>query len=280
MKKNLIIRTVSGILFLIIMVLGILMHPIAFVCLQSLIIVIMMMEFFRLIWDNHNIVQQIVAMATGLGLVMLTSGAIHAYVLIPLPLLMFVIQLYKKEAQPFTIIGQNMLAVAYIALPVALWSYFVYPAKTPIINPAFDGHLLLGCFIILWSCDVGAYIFGVLFGRHGKHKLFSSLSPKKSWEGFIGGIISAVAAGYLMYLYIFPLSPGNSISIIHAVILSIIICLSGTFGDLTESQLKRSFGVKDSGKIMPGHGGLLDRFDAALLAIPMALFYIKLVNIL
>jgi phosphatidate cytidylyltransferase len=172
-----------------------------------------------------------------------------------------------------------MLAVAYIALPVALWSYAV-SSEHPFTSSNYDGHLLLGCFIILWSCDVGAYIFGVLFGRHGRHKLFPSLSPKKSWEGFVGGMFSAMLAGYLMYLYMFPCNPCSDISLFHAIILSLIICLFGTLGDLVESQFKRSLGIKDSGKIMPGHGGLLDRFDAALLSIPMALFYLKLVNIL
>jgi len=278
--KNLLIRTISGILFLLIMISGILLHPIGFVSLQLFIVVIMMMEFFQLTWGNHHFAQQIVAIAAGIGLVLVTAGALSAYVIIPLPILIFLIQLYKKDSQPFVVIGQAMLAIAYTALPVALWNYFVYPSNLAGLEIIFDGHLLLGCFIILWSCDVGAYVFGILFGRHGKHKLFPSLSPKKSWEGFIGGIVSAALAGYLMYLYIFPLNPYYQISIVHAIILSVIICLSGVFGDLTESQFKRSIGVKDSGKIMPGHGGMLDRFDAAILAIPMALFYLKLVNIL
>jgi len=280
--KNLFIRSISGILFLIIMISGILLHPISFICLQAFIVIIMMMEFFQLSWGNRNLAQQIVAIATGLGLILVTAGALNAYVLIPLPLLLFLLQLYKKDSQPFVVIGQSILAIVYIALPVALWNYFVYPANASLTGPEiiFDGHLLLACFIILWSCDVGAYVFGILFGRHGKHKLFPGLSPKKSWEGFAGGIVSAALAGYLMYLYLFPLSPYCNISILHAIILSVVICLSGVFGDLAESQFKRSIGVKDSGKIMPGHGGLLDRFDAALLAIPMALFYLKLVNIL
>jgi len=261
------------------MILGILLHPIGFVCLQSFVVVIMMMEFFRLVWGNNNLLQQIVAISTGLGLVLITAGALNAYVILPLPLLMFWIQLYKKDAQPFTVLGLNILAVVYIALPVALWTYLVYPANTVLIDSVFDGHILLGCFIILWSCDVGAYVFGTLFGQKGKHKLFPSLSPLKSWEGFAGGIISAVLAGYLVFLFLFPLNPDHTISLLHTLILSIIICLSGTLGDLVESQFKRSIGVKDSGKIMPGHGGLLDRFDAALFAIPMALFYLKLVNI-
>ena len=280
--KNLFIRSISGILFLIIMISGILLHPISFICLQAFIVVIMMMEFFQLNWGNRNLAQQVIAIATGLGLILVTAGALNAYVLIPLPVLLFLLQLYKKDSQPFVVIGQSILAIVYIALPVALWNYFVYPANASLTSTEiiFDGHLLLACFIILWSCDVGAYVFGILFGRHGKHKLFPSLSPKKSWEGFAGGIVSAALAGYLMCLYLFPLSPYGNISILHAIILSVIICLSGVFGDLVESQFKRSIGVKDSGKIMPGHGGLLDRFDAALLAIPMALFYLKLVNIL
>ena len=280
--KNLFIRTASGIFFIVAMTLGILLHPIGFTCLQALVVIVMMAEFFRLIWGDKHILQQTVAMVTGLGLLLVTAGAVQTYIILPLPILIFLIQLYKKDERPFTILAQALLSVVYIALPVALWNYFVYPSYATLMHTEiiFNGHLLLGCFIILWSCDVGAYVFGILFGRNSKYKLFPSLSPKKSWAGFIGGLFTAVLAGYLMYLYIFPSYPFQSVSLLHAIVLSAIICLFGTWGDLVESQLKRSLGVKDSGKIMPGHGGLLDRFDAALLAIPMALFYLKLVNIL
>jgi phosphatidate cytidylyltransferase len=140
----------------------------------------------------------------------------------------------------------------------------------------YDYRIFLALFIFLWSNDVGAYCFGMMFGRKGKHKLFERISPKKSWEGFFGGIIVSLLAALVLSSvwgerYIF--------NQIHWFALALIVSLSGSFGDLAESMLKRSAGVKDSGKIMPGHGGILDRFDSALFAFPFALTYIYLFNI-
>jgi phosphatidate cytidylyltransferase len=117
-------------------------------------------------------------------------------------------------------------------------------------------------------------VFGVLFGKNGKHKLFPSISPKKSWEGFVGGVVVALLTGYVLWWVNFI--PYN---LIHVLAASLLIAVFGTFGDLVESMLKRSADVKDSGKIMPGHGGLLDRFDAALLAFPAVFIYLLLLNL-
>ena len=122
---------------------------------------------------------------------------------------------------------------------------------------------------------VGAYLFGRAFGQKNGHKLFPSVSPKKSWEGYIGSLfVSAVVAFYLAKFDVLPFK------MIHSVILALIINVFGTLGDLVESQLKRNFDVKDSGKIMPGHGGLLDRFDGALIAFPMAIAYIYIFGLI
>lgn len=125
--------------------------------------------------------------------------------------------------------------------------------------------------IILWSSDVGAYIFGMTFGQKHGHKLFPSISPKKSWEGYWGSLFTSLLAGYLLYR--FSLLPTG---IAHALVIALIINIFGTLGDLAESQLKRHFGVKDAGKIMPGHGGLLDRFDGAILSFPVAIAYLMI----
>jgi phosphatidate cytidylyltransferase len=111
----------------------------------------------------------------------------------------------------------------------------------------------------------------MLFGQKGKHKLFPSVSPKKSWEGFFGGLLTAAATGYVLFV-----TGMLSYGLIHILMISLLIAVFGVFGDLVESMLKRSAGVKDSGRIMPGHGGLLDRFDAALFAIPITLLYMKI----
>ena len=180
-------------------------------------------------------------------------------------LLLLIAQLYRKDEKPFQAVAYTLLGILYIAVPLSLFNILAVDNR-----PA-----LLGLFIILWSSDVGAYVFGMLFGQEGKHKLFPSISPKKSWEGFIGGLLIAPATGYILW------SVGMlPYGLIHVLTISLLIAVFGVFGDLVESMLKRSVGVKDSGHIMPGHGGLLDRFDAALFALPVALFYIKIFSLL
>ena len=134
----------------------------------------------------------------------------------------------------------------------------------------FRGGILLGFFIILWASDVGAYCFGCTMGRMGP-RLFPSVSPKKSWIGSIGGTACAIGAAALIHSFteLFPFSSADSL------IIGALISIGGGFGDLVESQLKRNFGVKDSGSIMPGHGGMLDRFDGALIGFPMAIIYLE-----
>jgi phosphatidate cytidylyltransferase len=251
------------------MVAGIIVDPVLFVCLQAFIIIIMLLEYYNMLWGKRRWLQQALGIATGLTLLFASTQIISClYVLIPWAAT-FIIQLYRKEKEPFTVIAQNLSGVLYVALPVALLSYFVYDAAGN-----FNGYILLACFIILWSNDVGAYLSGILFGRKGKHKLFPSISPKKSWEGFIGGLCVAVAAGYVMSFHYLPFA------LHHCLIIALLIGIFGVWGDLVESQLKRSVNAKDSGTIMPGHGGLLDRFDASLVAMPMALLYMKLALLL
>ena len=125
--------------------------------------------------------------------------------------------------------------------------------------------------IIIWSSDVGAYLFGMAFGQKHGHKLFPSISPKKSWEGYFGGLALSLAAGWCVGYFSMVDYPWY-----HCLILALLVNISSTIGDLVESQLKRNFGVKDAGSIMPGHGGLLDRFDGALLAFPVSVLYITL----
>jgi phosphatidate cytidylyltransferase len=138
-----------------------------------------------------------------------------------------------------------------------------------IIYSEHGAKSILAFFIFVWANDVGAYCFGMLLGRH---KLFPRISPKKSWEGFLGGIIIAIVASILVSKFMFD---GKNLE--HWLIVSIITAVFGTLGDLIESMLKRSVGVKDSGSIMPGHGGMLDRFDAVFLAFPIVFVYMIIV---
>jgi phosphatidate cytidylyltransferase len=129
----------------------------------------------------------------------------------------------------------------------------------------FSPGIIIGFFILLWTNDTAAYLTGITFG---KHRLFERLSPKKSWEGFLGGLIGTIGMGYLISGWLGVVDkPGW-------IIISVIVSVAGTYGDLIESMLKRSIGVKDSGTIMPGHGGFLDRFDSVVISFPMVYLYI------
>jgi phosphatidate cytidylyltransferase len=280
--KNLLIRTGSGIVFLIIMVACLLSGPVSYACLMLFLLIGMMHEFYRMALGPMHRCQKLTGILSGVALWLavflyfecrqwigmeLIAGLFSAVFVLWLVLL--IQQLYRKAESPFAMIAGTLLGFIYIALPLSLLNFLVYNFGTA----AYDGSLLLGLFIILWGSDVGAYVFGMLFGQKGKHKLFPSISPKKSWEGFIGGVLVAVGIAWLLdTLSFFHGNPP------HPLLLGSLISVFGMFGDLLESMFKRSAGVKDSGKIMPGHGGLLDRFDAALLAFPVVWLLMLIAN--
>jgi phosphatidate cytidylyltransferase len=187
----------------------------------------------------------------------------------------FVAELYSRSDKPFTLTANTLAGILYIALPFALLNFMVFDG-----DGNYDWHILLILFIFLWCNDVGAYCFGLTFGRNGRHKLFERISPKKSWEGFLGGVFFTLIAGSVVVLGAGADGSYRGINLIHWLIIAVIVAVAGVFGDLCESMLKRSVGVKDSGAIIPGHGGILDRFDGALLAFPCALAYIKICGIL
>ena len=171
-------------------------------------------------------------------------------------------QLYAHPANHLHCLAQSMLAMAYVALPMSLLNvmYFDYSPK-----------LLLAAFILIWLNDTGAYCVGTLIG---KHRLFERISPKKSWEGFWGGLAFCIAATWLLqWLNLFP----ACWSIAAAVGFAIVTSVFATWGDLCESLIKRTLGVKDSGNIMPGHGGILDRIDSLLLVAPATLLYLLII---
>jgi phosphatidate cytidylyltransferase len=266
--KNLLTRTISGLVFIGIMVGCLLGGVIPYACLLIFLTVVMMYEFYTMTLGCKHWLQKIAGIALGvilLGASFTLPAAILFALLIVFVLLLLIAQLYQKDEKPFQTVAYTLLGVLYIAVPLLLLNLLGLGNR-----PA-----LLGLFIILWSSDVGAYVFGMLFGQKGKHKLFPSVSPKKSWEGFIGGLLIAVATGYV--LFVTGMLPYG---LLHVLTMSLLIAVFGVFGDLVESMLKRSAGVKDSGRIMPGHGGLLDRFDAALFAIPITLLYMKLCALL
>lgn len=287
--KDLLIRTISGIAFIIIIIGAILWSPVSYAAIMCLILTGMMYEFLSISLKGSRMAGTILTIAIGIA-IFLFLFFINGYGMQPLYMILsfipvvfiFISGLYVKEynihkeirtpegeirmedngyeRSPFL-----LSSLLYIAVPLSMCNLIVFDPEGN-----YSGTLLLSLFIILWAADVGAYCLGTLFGQKNGYRLFPSVSPKKSWEGFWGGLLCAILAGIILnytgLLYI---------TLLHSIILALLIGIFGVLGDLVESQLKRNFGVKDSGRIMPGHGGMLDRFDGALLAFPIAVIYLK-----
>jgi len=184
---------------------------------------------------------------------------------VPLIFVFFISVLYQKTDRPFVILGIKVLSIIYIALPFGIFN--IVENMGVIGSQENQPLFLVFFFILVWSSDTFAYLCGVSFG---KHRLFERISPKKSWEGSIGGAICTMIIGYLIGYYSGIFTPLTWLS------LALIIVITATYGDLVESLIKRQMKVKDSGSIMPGHGGILDRFDAAIFSIPFYLFLLYL----
>ncbi|MCK9627102.1 MAG: phosphatidate cytidylyltransferase [Bacteroidales bacterium] len=284
--KSTLVRSISGIVFLAIMVGSMFMSPIAFGAVMAFAVGLMLYEYLLMTLGGHFKLAQGLTVAAGVTLytlVYLYKGYNidpKWFYLMTIPLSsIFISLLYYKGDKEDTSSDSTdrykthpflYTSLIYIALPFSLTSFILFDSE---LN--YKPLLLLSMFIITWASDVGAYIFGMLFGQKGGHKLFPSISPKKSWEGFFGGLFCGLLAGLLVWLFSL-----TDFSFIHSIIISLIISLTGVTGDLVESQLKRNFGAKDSGKLMPGHGGLLDRFDATLISFPLAITYIKLFSLI
>lgn len=185
--------------------------------------------------------------------------------LLPFFLMIMAAELYRKKAKPAENIATTFFGIIYLAIPLSLISFLVFPAIHG--ENTYTPNILIAIFALIWIHDSGAYLVGVSIG---KHRLFERISPKKSWEGAIGGTLIAIIASCFICNFI------PEIKLIHWIAISILTVVSSTFGDLTESMFKRYFGIKDSGNILPGHGGVLDRFDSIFFAIPVVTMYLKL----
>jgi phosphatidate cytidylyltransferase len=186
------------------------------------------------------------------------------FVIIPLVFMLFIIELWRSKVNPFINIALSLTAITYIAMPFGLVMYFFDPV---IISGPYNYGIVLGFLVILWLNDTGAYFVGSLIG---KHKLFERISPGKTWEGSAGGTLFALLTAWgLSFIF-------KQLDLSQWLILAVVAVISGSLGDLVESMLKRSLGIKDSGDILPGHGGILDRFDAVLLSAPFVFVYLAL----
>jgi phosphatidate cytidylyltransferase len=187
----------------------------------------------------------------------------YLYLIFPLISLTFFIKLYKKtDKKPFTGVAYTYLGIFYVALPFSLLNLAVFS-----VDKVYHYEILIGCLLILWASDTGAYFAGTKFG---KTKLFERVSPKKSWEGFLGGAFSAIAVAFVLSQYFRVIEDWKWL------VISGIIIIAGTYGDLIESLFKRSIEIKDSGNGLPGHGGFMDRFDGLLLSAPFITAFLKI----
>ena len=273
MSSNLVKRSVTGILFVVVMVGCILAGPIPFAVLFALITALAVREFSSLA-NAYGGVRVNVAI-TSLGGAYLFLGAMacctlasDARVFLPyvaLLLYLLVSELYLKRKDPVGNWAYTVLSQVYVAMPFSLLCMLAFRVDPAASSVVYEPLLPLSVFVFLWLSDTGAYCVGSLLGRH---RLFERISPKKSWEGSIGGAVFAVAASLVFARFCPFMSWGQWVG------LSVVVVVFGTWGDLTESLLKRHYGIKDSGNILPGHGGMLDRFDSSLMAIPAAAVYL------
>ena len=281
--KNLIARTITGIFFVATIVIGFL-NPTAMTLLFALITALSVWEFTGLVNMRPGVsINRFICTAAGVyfffAMVGFSSDLTPSTVFIPyLVTLIYLLisELYAKAEDPINNWAYTMFSQLYVALPFSLLSVLAFRA-TP-AGVVYTYLIPLCVFVFLWINDTGAYCCGSLLG---KHKLFPRVSPGKSWEDSIGGFIfvAAAAVGIWYYTETYGLNTVQ-LSMGEWIGLGWTVALFGTWGDLVESLFKRTLGIKDSGNILPGHGGMLDRFDSSLLAIPAAVVYLYTLTLL
>lgn len=287
--KNFIVRAITGILFVAIVVTCFL-DPRAMVLLFALVTGLTIWEYTGLVNQREHVtINRFISTVAGVYFFFamayfcsdIYGGNAKSVVFIPYLVTivyLLVAELYGKQPDPINNWAYTMLGQMYIALPFSLLNVLAFTA-TPDGRVMFNTILPLSVFVFLWMNDTGAYCVGSLIG---KHKLFPRISPGKSWEGSIGGaVVVLLVAWAIHYFLLDPDHTGQAIlPLIEWLGLGLVVVIFGTWGDLVESLFKRTLGVKDSGNILPGHGGMLDRFDSSLLAIPAAVVYLYTLTLL
>jgi len=269
--KNLIIRTITGAVFVAAIMAGAIWSPQVFAIIFLLVTIAGIWEFQRLCRPDVNLANVMPAMISSviiytiISLYSLTHIEIkYLWLILPVVLLQSSIQVFSGKQQALLRIAVDISGIAFVVIPLALLNIFLNPTAIPGYHTPW---FVLGMFVILWTHDTFAYLTGSFFG---KHPLYQAISPKKTWEGSIGGFGFALIAAYIISIF----SP--ELEAWHWFAIALIIAVFGTIGDLAESLLKRRAIVKDSGKLLPGHGGILDRFDSVLFVSPIVLAIILL----
>lgn len=269
--NNVIQRTITGSVYTSLIIFSLVFHPIAFGMVTLLINFLGLLEFKKIgdkLSHSSGFTWIVINNLLFIGTLILIILQIPDSFFLPLMLLFIMLQIlpvYQKSGSPFSSMQFNLFGSLYITLPLIILNLIQQYSVSERIP------YTLALFTIIWTNDTFAYLSGMAFG---KHRLFERLSPKKSWEGFFGGLTMSVVAA-LVFNYFYP-----DVGVIFWIIFAVLSCIASVFGDFVESMIKRNAGIKDSGTLLPGHGGILDRTDSLLLAGPVIFIYLVLFNLL
>ncbi|NOY38311.1 MAG: phosphatidate cytidylyltransferase [Chlorobi bacterium] len=291
--SNLLKRSITGIIIVVAITLGLLINSLVFFLVFFVIMTLVLWEFYHLMHMVKIRPQYKYGLAMASLMFVLNffiaAGILDIHylaLLLALSVFIYINELFLQHNRPFHNIAYTFLGIIYIALPFSLFPFFVLSVSGKVAGPVplegsedilnyliqpshlihYSPFILLGIFILHWMYDTGAYLSGRWFG---KRKLFRRISPKKTWEGVLGGSLLAIVTAVALSRFF------DQAGVLTWITISLLIIFFGTLGDLTESMLKRKIGVKDSGKLLPGHGGFLDRFDGILLSIPVVFAWLQ-----
>ncbi|WP_207429565.1 phosphatidate cytidylyltransferase [Pedobacter sp. SYSU D00535] len=263
-------RAITGFFFVLVMLASVIFSQYAFAIFFTILSLLSLYEFYQLVEADDTKPQKITGILIGASIFIplilhFLNDVPLRFVSVSIPFIVITCigELYRATSRPFSNLAFTFFGILYVVIPFAIF------CSTAFFEGTFNYHIPLGILLLLWASDTGAYLFGVKFG---KTKLFERHSPKKSWEGFLGGMFTSLVVSFILGTQYLELDP------IHWAVMSFLIVVGGTYGDLCESMLKRSMNKKDSGTLLPGHGGLLDRFDGLLFAAPLVFVYLYLIS--
>jgi phosphatidate cytidylyltransferase len=281
--SNFLRRSLTAVWIVIFILGGLWLHPVTFIITGIVLLTGTQYEYYMMIKSTGIKPQMWTGIVIGLAVyavsTLIATKVIPPdwfIIIVPMVAAIMIAELYRKQDKPFDSLAHTFFPILYTTIPFSMFTFSAFGhienaesihSLLPNNFQTFSPGIMIGFFVLLWINDSGAYVVGASFG---KHRLFERISPKKSWEGFFGGLIISALIAWFFSGFLGILSRG------HWIIISVIISVVGTYGDLVESMLKRSIGVKDSGNIMPGHGGFLDRFDSVILSFPLVYLYIFL----